>query len=370
MKIIYKIVGKNRKIKATFLFSGSSLDSMIELDGSQGEGGGSILRQALALSILAKKPFRITKIRANRPVPGLKSQHLAALELAQRVSNAKVLGARPGSVEVEFYPGDLSSKEISCGIGTAGSITLALQPLIFPYAFSDKKLKITLRGGTDVAWSPPVDYFREVFLPGIEDYCRAECAVQKKGYYPKGGGAVSFSIEGKNSSRPLKKDNPGKPAAVKCILHTSKNFWKNESPEKTAELVKISFSDLKVPVSINTLSSSSDDEGGSILFYAVYEDPVQEDHFTRTGCSEIFRDDREVSKVIELLSAKLKSLIKSNIPVDENLADQLIPLLGIVGGSIKTNSITEHTLSNIYVAEKFLDKKFEVDPASGRIDCR
>ncbi len=343
---------------------------MIILDGSQGEGGGSILRQALALSILTKKPFRITNIRAHRPTPGLKKQHLASLELAKLVSNAKVIGASIGSTVVEFYPGDLSSKEINYDIGSAGSITLTLQSIILPCLFSDKKFKITLKGGTDVAWSTPIDYFKEIYLPCIEDYGKVDCNIQKKGFFPKGGGIVNLTIEGKNNIKPLIREKLGKLLTIKCVVNTSKNFWKEESPEKTMELIKMSLTELKVPVTTSMQSTIIDDEGGSALFYALFENPEKEDAFIKTGYSEIFNDEREISKIIDIYTAKLKKLIASNHPTDEFLTDQLIPLLGVVGGSIITDNITEHTLSNIYVTEKFLDKKFVVDLVSGRIICK
>ncbi|MFA6072712.1 MAG: RNA 3'-terminal phosphate cyclase [Candidatus Woesearchaeota archaeon] len=343
---------------------------MIELDGAHGEGGGSILRQSLALSILTKKPFRITQIRANRPSSGLKPQHLASLQLAQKICNAKLLGAQLGSTEIEFYPGDLSSNEITYDIGSAGSITLALQSIILPCLFFEKKIKLNLKGGTDVAWSTPIDYFKEIYLPCIEDYGKLDCLVSKKGFYPKGGGLVSLSIQGLSLNKPFIRETPGKLIAIKCILHTSKNFWKEETPEKTTEIIKMSFSELKIPISINTLSSTSDDEGGSILFYALFENPTIEDKFIRTGYSEIFRDDRELTKVISIYSNKLKTQITKNIPVDEYLTDQLIPFLGVVGGSIITENISNHSLSNIYVTEKFCDKKFEIDILNNKISCK
>ena len=263
-----------------------------------------------------------------------------------------------------------AAKEINYDIGSAGSITLTLQSIILPCLFQDRKFRITLKGGTDVSWSTPIDYFKEIYLPCLEDYGKVDCNVQKKGFFPKGGGAASITIEGKNNSKPLVREKLGKLITIKCIVHTSKNFWKEESPEKTMEIIKMSLSGLGVPISTNMQSSTTDDDGGSILFYAMFENPEKEDSFIRTGYSEIFNDEREVSKIIDIYTNKLKKLVRDNCPTDEFLTDQLIPLLGVVGGSILTDNITEHTLSNIYVTEKFLDKKFEVDLVSGRIVCR
>jgi len=109
---------------------------MIELDGSHGEGGGMILRNALALSVHTGKSFKMENIRANRPKPGMKMQHLKALNAAQQLCNAKVTGNQIGSTEVTFEPSDMKSKTLRVDIETAGSITLLLQALVLPCTFS------------------------------------------------------------------------------------------------------------------------------------------------------------------------------------------------------------------------------------------
>ncbi|MGV8168730.1 MAG: RNA 3'-terminal phosphate cyclase [Candidatus Nanoarchaeia archaeon] len=337
---------------------------MITIDGSHGEGGGSILRQALALSLITQKPFRIKNIRSSRPNPGLNYQHLASVELAQKVSNAKVLDAKLGSQELEFYPGELSGKEVNIEIGTAGSVTLALQSVLLPCILSGKKFKFTLKGGTDVSWSPPADYFKEIFLPSLEDYGKFDCQVQKRGFYPRGGGVLSLTIQGNSEKNKIKKNIFGTVVSVKGIINTSKNFFKNNSPEKIVELSKMSLSS-GAPVNISIYSSASESEGAGFLFYAVFEE--EKDKFSRTGVSEIAKDEEELVKKIEEESKKLRALISEQVPVDENLADQLIPLLGIMGGEIKTNKITDHTISNIHIAELFLEKKFEINEKEGTI---
>jgi RNA 3'-terminal phosphate cyclase (GTP) len=338
---------------------------MIEIDGSQGEGGGSILRQAISLSLITKKPFRIINIRANRPNPGLNHQHLASIELAQRISNSKVIGANVNSQIVEFYPGKLSSKEINLDIGSAGSIVLALQSVILPCVVSGQKFKFNIIGGTDVSWSPSIDFFKDIFLPCLENYGKIDLQINRRGYYPKGNGSISLVIQGseKQSSEEKKeflRTSVGSLVSIKGIINTSKNFWKNYAPEKISELSKLSLSGFDINCNIMNLSSERDDEGASFLFYAVFENPIKEDKFIRVGVSEIARDEDELIKKIEIESVKLKKIISEKIPVDEYLADQLISLMGIFGGKLITDNISNHTKSNIFIAELFLEKKFKV----------
>lgn len=132
---------------------------MIEIDGSFGEGGGQILRTSLTLSSLTKKPFRIYNIRANRPKPGLQRQHLTAVNAVKILTNATVKGDYVGSTELIFSPGDIQEKgDFVFDIGTAGSTTLILQTIL-PLLLN-RKLTVTIKGGTDVPKSPSIDYIR------------------------------------------------------------------------------------------------------------------------------------------------------------------------------------------------------------------
>ena len=135
---------------------------MILLDGSKGEGGGQIVRTALALSSLTGKPFRVTNIRQGRRDPGLKPQHVHCITALQELCKAKAEGAYEGSRELLFVPGPIAAKNLTIDIGTAGSITLLLQAVLLPCMFAQKNHTLTLKGGTDTEWSMPVDYFTNV----------------------------------------------------------------------------------------------------------------------------------------------------------------------------------------------------------------
>ena len=134
----------------------------LKINGSHGEGGGQIIRSAITLSCITKKPIHIENIRKNRKVSGLKPQHLTAISILQKIANAKVVGAEIGSTELKFIPGDIKDLDLKADIGTAGSIPLILQVLIPVVAVSQKKLDLEIKGGTDVLWSPSIDYTQYV----------------------------------------------------------------------------------------------------------------------------------------------------------------------------------------------------------------
>ena len=137
---------------------------MIEIDGSVGEGGGQILRTTVSLSALTMTPVRVTNIRAGRKQPGLRRQHMAGIELTGQLVSADVSGLEVGSGEVEFVPRERRSGMFSHDVGTAGSISLILQAVLPPAILAKEPVVFRLRGGTDVKWSPPIDFFTVSFI--------------------------------------------------------------------------------------------------------------------------------------------------------------------------------------------------------------
>ena len=169
---------------------------MIEIDGSVGEGGGQIIRTALSLSAITKKPFKIFNIRANRPKPGLQPQHLMATKAVRNICRGKLNGAELESTELSFEPGPIIGGKYDFDIGTAGSTILLAQTIIPILNFAEKESEITIHGGTHVTHSPSYDYFERVFVPAIRALgIELECQMKKVGYYPKGGGEIQFQIK-------------------------------------------------------------------------------------------------------------------------------------------------------------------------------
>ncbi|MBC2762112.1 MAG: RNA 3'-terminal phosphate cyclase, partial [ANME-2 cluster archaeon] len=173
---------------------------MINIDGSYGEGGGQIIRTAVALSAVTGTDVTISNIRSNRPKSGLKAQHMSAIRTAADMTGARISGLKSGSTELTFSPGVSTSGGIPGGyykidIGTAGSITLLLQCLMPIALAAQEPVSLDITGGTDVAWSPPIDYMAHVLLPVLETMgLKCNIKLQRRGYYPRGGGRVAAII--------------------------------------------------------------------------------------------------------------------------------------------------------------------------------
>ena len=197
---------------------------MIRIDGSQGEGGGQILRTALSLSALLGLPVTIENIWSNRPKPGLRPQHLTAVKALREICGAEVEGMAVDSRRIIFRPGRVKPGNYFFDVGTAGSVTLILQALLLPLARATGPSRINLRGGTHVPWSPSFHFLSEVFLPtlalmGIQTAPR----LGKWGWYPKGGGELEVDILPTERFNPLVLEKPWEPDEVK-VLRASANL--------------------------------------------------------------------------------------------------------------------------------------------------
>ncbi|MBW2970960.1 RNA 3'-terminal phosphate cyclase [Candidatus Woesearchaeota archaeon] len=344
---------------------------MIELDGSFGEGGGSVIRNALALSALTLKPFTVCDIRKNRDNPGLRAQHLKSVEACQRLCKAEVTGAELHSTRVEFTPRRLEAQTISVDIGTAGSITLLLQSLLLPAIFADSKVRFRIKGGTDTLKSMPFDYFTNVFLPKLKPYADVQAEAVQRGYYPKGGGRVDITINpryklcdykdfeelwevARARAAKLRIVETGKLKMIRGVSHASSLLENARVAERQAKAAKLALSKCNCLLDIKTEYSESLSPGSGITLWAEYNSGVI------LGADGLGERGKRAELVGKEAAVNLLGIL-DKAPVDAYLADQLILYLAMFGGNYRTTEITQHTLTNIYVAESFLGKIFEID---------
>jgi RNA 3'-phosphate cyclase len=173
------------------------METVVEVDGSIGEGGGQVLRLSVALAAATGTPLRIVNIRANRRNPGLRAQHMAAVRAVARLCYAETQGLEMGSRELKFVPRDVPSGRVRVDVGTAGSVTLVLQAVLGALsAPGSGPSEVTVTGGTDVIMAPSWDYFSHVLVPTLGRYgldMDMECL--RRGFFPKGGGKVVLRTE-------------------------------------------------------------------------------------------------------------------------------------------------------------------------------
>jgi len=318
----------------------------LKIDGGHGEGGGQIIRSAIVLSCITKQPIHLENIRKNRKIQGLRPQHLTAIKILQKVANAKVIGAEIGSTELKFIPGNIENLELVEDVGTAGSISLILQVLIPVVAISQKKLNLTIKGGTDVLWSPSIDYTKHV-LRSAYSRMGIEFSVElsKRGYYPKGGGKINLRVypsHVKSISFSERKTN-----SVKLICTFSKlsiEKIKNQIEEIKEKLTKENFI-----VETEIKNQEAIDSGASLLIYSIDEHSI-------IGVDALF------DKKTQRFDLDFDKFIKNPLGVDENLADMLVvpASLGKKKTTFQVKEITKHLETNLFVTSKITGCKYGI----------
>ncbi len=344
---------------------------MIELDGAYGEGGGSLTRTALALSALTGKPFQITNIRAGRPQPGLKAQHLHAIKALQQICAAKTNDVEIGSQKLSFTPGNVKAGIYIIDIGTAGSITLLLQAVVTPCLFAPGKVTLKVTGGTCGKWQASVDYFQNVLLPYLQRFVeKIELKVLKRGYYPKGGGEIRLEItprmslpEVNTKAAPITLAMQGTLEQIRGIINLSKELQEKEVGERIRNAAEVQLKVYSVPVTIREEYSSSLSIGGEVLLWAIFGEKgvVNADNPVILGSDALVEKGKSSEQIGREAAELLRREIDSGTAVDPHLADQLIIFMGLLPGSeIYAEKITEHARTNMYVVEQFLPVRFEV----------
>jgi len=330
---------------------------VIEIDGSKYEGGGAILRVACALSVVTKKPCRVFNIRKSRPKPGLATQHLLSIQALAELCNGRLEGDFLGSEEIKFYPGEIYRDRVSVNIPTAGSITLALQSLIPPALFSPKPVKITFNGGaTDTFFSPTIDYFQYVFLKILGKMgAKVEINILKRGYYPEGGAKVEITVF---SSR-LKNLNLAERGKFQKILVISgaSNALKNKKvAERQVAGVREVLGKLKLPIEEKIEYYDTRCPGSQICLAALFENTV-------IGTDNLGKLGKRAEDVGKEAALELLKEQKSGACVDKHLGDQVLAYMSLAKdkSSITVSEITNHCKTNIWVIEKFVEGKFEIE---------
>lgn len=328
----------------------------LKINGEFGEGGGQIIRTAITLSCITKRPIIIENIRKNRKISGLRPQHLTAIKILQKICNAEVEGAKIGSTSLKFIPGNVKSCNLVEDVGTAGSISLILQVLIPVVAICQKKLNLTIKGGTDTLWSPTIDYTQYV-LGEAYSRMRIKFSIKsiKRGYYPKGGGEINLEIL---------------PSTVKSIslyhrktknikLFCSFSNLPNELIKKHVENIESKLTEKKFIVQTQINEKSAINSGASLLIFSIDEDSI-------IGIDSIF--DKETEK----FDLNLENFTENNLGVDERLADMLVLPASLTNEMtiFRVNNISKHLETNLFVTSKITGCKYGVGKLSDGFEIR
>ncbi|MFP3982138.1 MAG: RNA 3'-terminal phosphate cyclase [Desulfurivibrionaceae bacterium] len=333
---------------------------MLDIDGSMGEGGGQVLRSSLTLAAITGKTFRMKNIRAGRSKPGLRPQHLRAVEAAAQICRAGVNGAEIGSGQLIFRPGQVAAGNYHFDIGTAGSSSLVLQTILLPLSSAGQKSRVTVTGGTHVPWSPCFEYLERhwcVFLDRLG--IAAGLTLVQAGFYPKGGGCVRAEIYPMVGLKPLTLVERGRLLKIQGFSGSA------DLPDHIAErqrrraLDRLAENHQVSNIEISRMSAFSP---GTVLFLLAEFENGQCCFF---GLGERGKPAEQVAD--EAVDA-LEDFLATEAAIDHYLADQLLLPLALAEGTsrLSTSKITTHLLTNARVIRIFLPVEIKIRGNSGR----
>lgn len=326
--------------------------SILVVDGAQGEGGGQVLRTSLALSMVTGTPFRIERIRAGRPKPGLLRQHLTSVRAAAEICGATVRGDELGSKQLVFEPGPVRAGEFQFSIGSAGSTTLVLQTILPALLTATERSTVTLEGGTHNPSAPPFDFLERAFLPLI---CRmgpsVSATLECPGFFPAGGGRFRVEVDPVAALQPLELLGRGELRQRTCRI------WLAGLPRTIAEREWRQVSQrLHWPDECLDVRLSHNGRGpGNVVELELGSEFVTE-VFTAFG-----RKHAPSEQVADEAVEQVRDYLQTDVAVGEHLADQLLLPMALAGcGSFTTLPLSHHAKTNIDVVRRFSDVPIEV----------
>lgn len=322
---------------------------MIEIDGSEGEGGGQVVRNACALSLVTGAPFRITNVRGGREKPGLMRQHLTAIEAACTIGEGGACdGVAVGSREITFRPGRVRGGTYHFAVGTAGSTSLVLQTVLMPLLLADAPSRLVLEGGTHNMLAPPFEFLAKSFLPIVNRMGpRIEARLVRHGFYPSGGGRIEVDIA------------PAPLTPISCVergqlLATSAMVFIAGLPFDIAEremaCVRKAFDWGDRAFSIRELPEEHG-PGNILLLEAEYEQVTE----VVSGFGQLGVPAERLAK---RAAGRMQGYMESTAFAGPYLADQLLLPFALAGdGTFTTVKPSQHALTAANVIEHFTGRR-------------
>jgi len=325
---------------------------MLDIDGAYGEGGGQLLRTAVALSAVTGRALRLRDIRARRSKPGLAAQHLTAVRAVGELCDARIEGLALGARELVFAPRALRGGEFRFDVGTAGSVTLVLQALVPAMLASGAASRVLVTGGTDVRAAPPLDYFRAVLLGLLGRMgARLRLVARRRGYFPGGGGEVELAVDPGARLRPFTAEAPGRLLALRGAAHVG-----NLPAHIAARMREAALQALGESAAIDVAVLGEDGaqgRGGAIVAWAETEASV-------LGAGAAAERGVPAETLGARAGAGLRADLAAGASLDVHAGDQLLVYLALAEGRsvFTTRALSSHARTAMWLIEQFLSVRF------------
>ncbi len=333
---------------------------MWRLDGAHGEGGGQLLRTALALAAATGTALQIDNVRAGRRPPGLAPQHLAAARAVAALCGGSLEGAALRSQALTFHPGPTLAGELEIDIGTAGSVTLILQALLPVLAARRRGARLRLLGGTDVRAAPAFDYLREVTVPLLGRLgLRVQLRLLRRGYYPRGGGVVEAELAPCSGLRPLVIPQPGRLLETGGVAHVTR------LPATIAERMAATARQClpQANITVDALpAEAARGPGGAVVVWAHTE-------HTCLGAGAVAERGVPAETLGRSVGEALAAELAAGATLDVHAADQLLVYLALAGGRslFRARELSSHARTTQWLLESLLGTRVGVQTLAGAV---
>ena len=323
----------------------------MRIDGSYGEGGGQIVRSAVALSALTGQEIRIENVRAKRGKQGLAAQHLTAVMGVAALCDGEVDDGFIGSTSIGFRPGRAIGGRYELDVGTAGSVTLVLQACMLASVRAPMATELEIKGGTNVRMSPPVDYYIEVLLPLLNRMgLDAEMEVLSRGFYPQGGGAVRVILPPAPALHPLDLPERGK------LEEVGGTAFAQNLPEHVGQ--RLGHAARKAllghDLRLHTERTAGHSTGAGLSLYARYQNTV-------LGANALGEKGVPAEKVGEEAAERLKEEMEGPGTLDVHAADQLVAYMALADrpSHFIVSEVSTHLSTQMWLLRQFLPVEFQ-----------
>ncbi|MBL7160663.1 MAG: RNA 3'-terminal phosphate cyclase [Candidatus Aenigmarchaeota archaeon] len=337
---------------------------MIDLDGAHGSGGGAVLRVASALAAVTGEEIHITNIRKGRPTPGLKTQHLEGLKAVAALCDGRLEGAELGSEEISFFPGKIKYGSLDIKPSTAASTGLIFQTLKLPASQAGGEVKITISGGATFGkWAPPLLTSQSILLPALGKMgYKANIRIERHGFFPAGGARTEVTISPCKEFNPLDLTALGKITHMGGISVASEHLQKARVAERQARAAERFLRENGLSPLIKEMYVKADCPGSGVVLWA-------SDGKVILGGDCIGERWKKAEDVGMEAAQSLYKSIQSGATVDEKLSDQLLIFMAFAKGKsrIVAPRLTNHTKTNIWVIQQFLDVEFRTEDRGGNV---